>query len=156
MSDIKEITLKDLVKLEPDYLMIQDLDSTPWLYATKEFNVKIDGDIETIDKAYRVTDLVISITARYDEPQPKAIRFSRYGNAEMLLCLLAHKPTTLRINYYHDNQSSNMKANDLHMETITIIGVKGKRDYQITFNNPRITPEGSSYDFLADVSRRAN
>ena len=154
MSDEKNITLKDLIKLGPEYMRIQDLDTpTPWLYATKEFTVKIDGDQETLERPYRVTNLVISLSARWDEPQPRSIQFARYGNTDMLMCLLAHKPETLRVCYYHDNQSSNMKVNDLHMETITVIGTRGRREHQITFNTPRTTAGGSIYDFMADLVR---
>jgi len=147
--DEKEITLKELIKLAPDYLRIQDLDTTPWLYASKDFEVKVDGDHETITKTYRVTDLIIGMTARHDAPKPKSISFQRYGDAETLMCLLAHKPEKLRIAYYHNNQSENMKANSIHMETIVLKGHKGKRTYQISYNTPRATAKGNMWDFKA-------
>ena len=149
MTDPKEITLGELVKLNPDYLRIQDLDGEPWIYASKDHKVKVAGDITEISKEYRV-NLPVTIVQHGDGPQAKSLGFSRYGDAPTLKCLLAHRPESLHIEYYRDSQSEYMKRHGITQETVRVKAVKGRRCYEVRFNTPRAVQNDNQFAYIAN------
>ena len=151
MVDEKEVSLKELIKLGPDYLCIQELDALePWLYASKDFKVEVEGETESFTRRYRVSDLTDIGMSCYDKDGgPKSISFHRYGDMETLMCLLAHKVDSLHISYYKSNQSDYMRNNNIDCETIRINGFKGKRVFSVKFDNPRSANDHNQFAFQA-------
>lgn len=151
MVDEKEVSLKELIRLGPDYLCIQELDTDgPWLYASKDFKVEVEGETESFTRRYRVSDLTDIGLSCYDKGgKPKSISF-HCGDLETLMCLLAHKVDSLHVSYYRSNQSDYMRDNDVDCETIRINGFKGKRIFSVGFDNPRSTRDHNQFAFQAN------
>jgi len=146
----KKITLKELIKLDPDYIAINELDKeTPWIYASKDFEVNVNGDIEKINKQFRVDMPILITNNTRDAPKPRSMGFHQYRDLETLLCLLAHKPENLHIDYHYSNQSDNMRKHGIDQETISINAFKGKRVFRVRFTSPRSVNNINQFAYIA-------
>jgi len=143
---MKDITLKELVKLNPDYITIRLNDGEWEIYASKEQEVKVFGEIQRLDGEFLVKDTPISVYARDAETAPKGFSFSRYGDCETLKCLLSHKPDSLIIDYWKNNNSDYLTRNNISIETITVKGYKGKKGYyEVKINKARSTADFNQF-----------
>ena len=130
MSEIhKEITLKQLMKASPRYIRI----TRDGLLAHKEDTIRYKGKPILIDVWYHVK-LPIEIYSMDRKDKPRNIHL-HYGDAYTLLTLLAHYPPKLEVEYWHNNSCDLLKEKGLKMETVTVIGKKGKKKFKVKINN---------------------
>jgi len=147
---MQEITLKQMVKYDPDYLrLFLDPDSGEWrLYALIKETVKVLGKPQDQESPAIISDLKIGFTHNDrtgEYAEPKTLNF-HYTDADTLKTLLAHYPQTLSIEYYPSNLTENAKKHhNVNTETIIIKGRRWHKDgYKVTKEN-RVSFNTPSY-----------
>ena len=147
---MKDITLKELVKLNPDYINIRFNEDQWEIYASKEQEVKVFDQIQRLEAEFVVRDTPIGVYPRDTEITPKGFSFSRYDNCDTVKCLLAHKPDSIIIDYWKNNQSEYLKKNGISVETITVKGYKGKTGYyEVKLNKARSETDFNRFALIA-------
>lgn len=130
---MQEITLKQLVKYDPDYLrLFFDPDTGEWkLYASIKETVKVLGKPQEQESPAIVSDIKIGFThidrtGKYAEPTQ--LNF-HYTDADTLKTLLAHYPQILSVEHYPNSLSTAAKKwAGLTTEVITIKGRRWSKD----------------------------
>jgi len=126
---VEQISFKEFMKRDPDYIRIYKECDNWMLYGSADIEVKVFGRTERQTAIFEVEKegikINVSYSRAYDDKKtysdPTQLNFHS-SDCETFKTLLAHNPSDLYVDYWANNTSENSRRQGVICETIRVKG----------------------------------